>query len=46
MIIFQTEIIINALIEKIWEALSNVENLEKYDPTVKKLIAISTVKSG
>lgn len=40
------EIIIEAPIEKIWEALSNVEVLDKYDPTVKKSRATSLMKSG
>jgi len=40
------EINIQAPIEKIWEALSNIEELDKYDPTVKKSIAISANKSG
>ena len=42
----ENEIIINASIEKIWEALSNIEELSKYDPTVKKSTAISQIKSG
>jgi uncharacterized protein YndB with AHSA1/START domain len=40
------EIIINAPIEKVWEALSSVEELEKFDPTVKKARALSPAKSG
>ena len=40
------EITINAPIEKIWEALSNIEALEKFDPTVKKSTAISPAKNG
>ncbi len=40
------EIIIDAPIEKIWDALSNIEELDKYDPTVKKSMALSTSKSG
>jgi ribosome-associated toxin RatA of RatAB toxin-antitoxin module len=40
------EITINAPIEKIWEALSDIEMLDKYDPTVKKSTAVSQVKSG
>ena len=40
------EIIIESPIEKIWEALSNVEQLEKYDPTVKKSTATTDLKSG
>jgi ligand-binding SRPBCC domain-containing protein len=40
------EITINASVEKIWEALSNVEMLDKYDPTVKRSTALSEIKSG
>lgn len=40
------EITINAPIEKIWDALSNIDVLDKYDPTVKKSTAVSTTKSG
>ena len=40
------EITINAPIEKIWDALSNIEELEKYDPTVKKSTALSPSKNG
>lgn len=40
------EIIINAPIEKIWTALSNIEELGKYDPTVKKTVTLSHTKSG
>jgi ribosome-associated toxin RatA of RatAB toxin-antitoxin module len=40
------EICINAPIERIWDALSNIEELDKYDPSVKKSIAVSGVKSG
>lgn len=40
------EITINAPIEKIWEALTDVEMLDKYDPTVKKSTALTTTKSG
>jgi ribosome-associated toxin RatA of RatAB toxin-antitoxin module len=40
------EITIDASVEKIWDALSNIENLEKYDPTVKEANAISQLKSG
>lgn len=39
-------IVIDAPIEKIWGALSQVEELEKYDPTVKTSRAISENKSG
>jgi ribosome-associated toxin RatA of RatAB toxin-antitoxin module len=40
------EIIINAPIEKIWEALSVIDNLEKFDPLVKNSKLISESKSG
>ena len=40
------EITINAPVSKIWEALSNVEELEKYDPTVQRSTAISPAKNG
>ena len=40
------EITINAPIERIWEALSNIEELSKYDPTVKKSSAVSYTKNG
>jgi ribosome-associated toxin RatA of RatAB toxin-antitoxin module len=42
----QNEITVQAPIEKIWEALSNIEELEKYDPTVKKSTAVSSTRSG
>ncbi|WP_100616353.1 SRPBCC family protein [Confluentibacter citreus] len=40
------QITINAPIDKIWEALSNVEELEKYDPTVEKCAVLSESKNG
>ena len=40
------EIIIQAPIERIWQALTDIEKLEKYDPTVKTSTAVSTSKSG
>ena len=40
------EITIGAPIEKIWEALSTMEGLEKLDPNVKKSTALSSAKSG
>lgn len=40
------EITINASIEKIWEALSVIDNLDKFDPTVKKSTAVTDSKSG
>lgn len=42
----RNEIIVNAPIEKIWEALSEIERLQEYDPLVKKSVAISAAKSG
>ena len=42
----QNEILVNAPIEKIWDALANIEMLDKYDPTVKTSIALSENKSG
>ena len=42
----QNEIKINAPMEKIWDALTNIELLEEYDPTVKKSTAITAQKSG
>lgn len=46
MAIIHNEITINAPIEKIWDALTNIEELDKYDPTVKKSTALSSAKSG
>ena len=40
------EITINAPVEKIWEALSEIETLDRYDPTVKKSTAISLNTKG
>lgn len=40
------EIIVNAPIEKIWSILTNLELLDKYDPTVKKSTIISNEKTG
>jgi len=40
------EITVNASVEKIWEALANVEMLDKYDPNVKQSTALTTNKSG
>jgi len=40
------EILIDAPLEKIWEALTNIEELDQYDPTVKKSTAVSPQKSG
>lgn len=40
------EIMVNAPIEKIWSILTNLELLDKYDPTVKKSTLISNEKTG
>jgi uncharacterized protein YndB with AHSA1/START domain len=40
------EITIDAPIEKIWAALANMEELEKYDPTVLKSTATTETKEG
>lgn len=40
------EIVINAPIEKIWEALSKIDILDKYDPAVKKSTSLSASKEG
>ena len=40
------EITISAPIEKIWDALSNMEKLDQYDPTVKKSKVLTESKSG
>ena len=42
----QNEITINAPIDRIWEALSNIGELEKYDPTVEKCAILSESESG
>src|SRR5438552_14697354 len=46
MAIIKNEITINAPIEKIWNLLTDLEMLDKYDPTVKKATLISTEKIG
>lgn len=40
------EITIDAPIEKIWEALSVIDQLEKFDPTVKKSLVITDARMG
>lgn len=42
----RNEITINAPIEKIWQALAEIDWLEKYDPTVKASTALTSVKNG
>ena len=39
-------IVIDAPIEKIWDALSNMEELDQYDPTVIKSELVSPKKNG
>ena len=40
------EIIINASLDKVWSILTDLELLDKYDPTVKKSTLISADKTG
>ncbi|SRR6266496_3065298 len=40
------EITVNASIDKIWAMLTDLELLDKYDPTVKKSTLISPEKTG
>lgn len=40
------EITINAPMEKIWEALTEVDKLDQFDPTVKKSNVLSDMKQG
>jgi len=40
------EILIKAPIDKIWDALTVVDKLDTYDPTIKKSIATTNHKSG
>ena len=40
------EITINAPIEKIFQALAEMEGLEKLDPNIKKSTSLSNIKSG
>ena len=40
------EITINASLDKVWNILTDLELLDKYDPTVKKSTLISTDKTG
>lgn len=46
MAIIRNEITINTSIDKIWNILTDLELLDKYDPTVKKSTLISTEKTG
>ena len=40
------EITVNASIDKVWGILTDLELLEKYDPTVKKSTLVSSEKTG
>ena len=40
------DILISAPVDKIWQALAALEDLDKYDPTVKKSIQTSPFSSG
>jgi len=40
------EILINGRIEDIWNTLNTVDILDRYDPTVKKSVATSKIKTG
>ena len=46
MAIIKNEIVIDAPVESIWNVLTDLELLDKYDPTVKKSELISTEKIG
>lgn len=46
MSILHNEITIKASTEKIWGILTDLEMLEKYDPTVKSSTLVSTEKTG
>ena len=46
MAIIHNEIIVNANVDKVWDILTDLELLDKYDPTVKKSTLISSERSG
>ncbi len=46
MAIIHNEITVNASIDKVWKILTDLELLDKYDPTVKKSTLTSSEKSG
>jgi|GEM_PF-3762202 len=46
MAILHNEILIDAPIEKIWTSLSAIEELERYDPTVRKSTALTEARWG
>lgn len=39
-------ITVNASVQELWSVLSNLEELDKYDPTVKKATIISSQRTG
>ena len=40
------EITVNSSVDKLWNILTDLELLDKYDPTVKKSTLVSTEKTG
>ncbi len=42
----QNRITVNARVEELWKVLSDLEELDKYDPTVKKATIISSQRTG
>ncbi|MFZ1530068.1 MAG: SRPBCC family protein [Ferruginibacter sp.] len=46
MTIINNEIIVNASLDRVWNILTDLELLEKFDPTVKQSTLVSTDKSG
>jgi ribosome-associated toxin RatA of RatAB toxin-antitoxin module len=40
------EITVNASVDRLWNILTDLELLDKYDPTVKKSTLVSTEKTG
>ena len=40
------EIIVNASVDKLWNILTDLELLDRYDPTVKKSTLVSAEKTG
>lgn len=46
MAIIHNEITVNASVEKVWNVLTDLELLDRYDPTVKKSSLLSSEKTG
>jgi ligand-binding SRPBCC domain-containing protein len=42
----RNEITIDAPMDKIWASLANIEELGNYDPTVKKVVPLTSMRSG